>query len=132
MLSQAYPRARCVEASDGRGALELLFASAFDLILLDVCMPGVGGIEVLKQVRHRWPETPVLAMSSCPESLFGDRCRKYGASGYLTKHLAPELLGEAVTRVLAGGTYFNPAQARPVGARTRRGPPRGRPDGRIR
>ena len=111
ILAEEYPRAKFEEASDGNEALKLLGAKPWDLVLLDVCLPGMSGLDVLKQIRQHWPKTPVLALSYYPESLYGIRTLRSGAAGYVTKQCAPEILAGAVKKVLAGGKYVSPALA---------------------
>jgi len=111
MLAEEYPRAQFGEAVDGNEALSLLDSRAWDLVLLDVSMPRLSGLDVLKQIRQTLPRTPVLALSCHPESLYGIRTLRSGASGYITKDSAPEVLTRAVKKVLGGGKYVSPALA---------------------
>jgi DNA-binding NarL/FixJ family response regulator len=111
ILAEAYPRAHFGEASNGQEALHLLASKPWDLVLLDVCLPGISGLDVLKQIRQHSPRLPVLALSYYPESLYGIRILKSGASGYITKQSAPEVLAAAVRKVLGGGRYVSPSLA---------------------
>jgi DNA-binding NarL/FixJ family response regulator len=99
------------EARDGQEALEKARSGSWDLILLDIAMPGQNGLEVLKQLRAAHPRTPVLIMSMHPEDQYGVRVLKGGAAGYLTKDSAPELLETAIRKVLAGGKFISPELA---------------------
>lgn len=76
-----------------------------DVLVLDIEMPGKNGIEVLKQMRALYPKLRVLMLSMHPEDQYALRAMKAGASGYLTKKSAPDLLVEAV-RVIHGGKKF--------------------------
>ena len=75
------------------------------LVLLDISMPGKGGLEVLKQLKTEFPKTPVLILSVYPESQYAVRFIKAGASGYLTKESSIDTLLDAVRKVAQGGNY---------------------------
>ena len=74
-------------------------------------MPGRSGIDLLAEIKHRWPKLPVLIMSLHAEEHFAVRALRAGASGYLTKAAAPEALIEAVQKVTRGGRYISEAVA---------------------
>ncbi len=95
------------EACDGREAIEMVRAHACDLVVLDVTMPGMNGLEVLKHLQHERPRLPVLVLSVHPEDQLALRVLKAGAAGYMTKESAPEELVKAVRRVVAGGRYVS-------------------------
>jgi two-component system invasion response regulator UvrY len=95
------------EAGDGNEALNLLKSNDFDIILLDISLPGRSGLEVLQTVKERWPSTNVLMLSMLPQEQYALRAIKLGASGYLTKDTASEELLLAVRRVSAGGKYIS-------------------------
>jgi two-component system, NarL family, invasion response regulator UvrY len=99
------------EAGDGAEALGLIDAGDFNMVLLDLSMPGMSGLEVLSQIRTRRPQLPVLVLSAYPEAEFAVRIIKAGASGYLNKHLAPEELVTAIRRVMSGRKYIGPEVA---------------------
>jgi two-component system invasion response regulator UvrY len=99
------------EAGTGLEALRLIDTGEFNLLLLDLSMPGISGLEVLGQIRTRWPQLPVLVLSAHPEAEFAVRIIKAGASGYLNKHLAPEELVTAIRRVMTGRKYIGSAVA---------------------
>jgi DNA-binding NarL/FixJ family response regulator len=98
-------------ASDSREALGLLREQEWDLVLLDINMPGCGGLEVLEESKRLQPKTPVLILSAYPEEEFAIRAFKLGASGYLNKQSAFDELIAAVKKVLAGGKYVTAALA---------------------
>lgn len=95
------------EAVNGQQVLELVHNTDYDLILLDIAMPGRGGIDTLKQLKIEKPEIPVLILSMYPEDQYAVRAIKAGASGYLTKESAPEELIGAIKKVAQGGKYVS-------------------------
>lgn len=80
----------------------------YDLVLLDITMPGMSGLDILKQLKIEKPGLPVLILSIHSEDQYAVRALKAGASGYLTKASAPDKLIEAVRKVLSGGRYVSP------------------------
>ncbi|MBZ0238982.1 MAG: response regulator transcription factor [Deltaproteobacteria bacterium] len=102
------------EVGDGDQALALLAeteARPFDVVVLDLSMPGRSGIDLLAEVKHRYPKLPVLIMSLHGEEQFAVRSLRAGASGYLTKTAAPELLVVAVQKLARGGRYISESLA---------------------
>ena len=95
------------EAVNGQQVLDLVHKTDYDLILLDIAMPGRGGIDTLKQLKIEKPEIPVLILSMYPEDQYALRAIKAGASGYLTKESAPEELIGAIKKVARGGKYVS-------------------------
>ncbi len=95
------------EAATGQQAMELLRKKQFDLLILDINMPGRGGLDILKNVRASFPGTHVLIVSGFPERQYAVNVLKAGASGYLSKESAPEELIRAVQLVLAGRRYVS-------------------------
>ena len=95
------------EASTGQQAMELLRQQRFDLLILDINMPGRGGLDILKNVRASYPETRVLIVSGFPEQQYAVNVLKAGASGYMSKESAPEELLKAVQIVLSGRRYVS-------------------------
>lgn len=95
------------EAQDGAEALELLRGRTFDVIVLDIQMPGRGGLEILKEVRRLNPEVGVLMLSMHPVDQFAVRAIKAGALGYLTKERTPYELIDAIRTVAAGRRYID-------------------------
>src|SRR6185295_4737853 len=73
------------EAETSQSALELVMAQDWDIVLLDINIPGRSGLDVLEEIKHRRPRTPVLVLSAYPEEEFAVRSLKLGASGYLNK-----------------------------------------------
>jgi len=99
------------EASNADEALAVLSTSAYDTIVLDLSMPGRDGFDLLGEIKHRVPATPVLIMSLHSEDQFALRALRAGAAGYLAKSAAPEELVAAVTKVVRGGRYISEAVA---------------------
>ena len=99
------------EASNGHELLKLIRKGGIDAVLLDITMPGLMGIDVLKQIRVENSELPILVLSMHPEEEYAIRVLRAGASGYLTKAAAPEQLLGAIRKVFRGGRYVSPALA---------------------
>jgi len=99
------------EAGDGNEALMLLKKDVFDIVLLDISLPGKSGLEVLQSVKEKWPSTNVLMLSMHPQEQYALRALKLGAAGYLTKETASEELLLAVKRVSEGGKYISQSLA---------------------
>ena len=99
------------EAANGREVLEKLRAESWDVLVLDITMPGRSGLDILKDIRQIKPSLPVLILSMHAEEQFATRMIKAGASGYLNKESAPEELVKAIRKVYGGGKYVSAAQA---------------------
>lgn len=100
------------EAANGFEALrKIRDEGPWDVLLLDVSMPGKNGIDTLKQIKGETPRLPVLVLSMYPEDQYGVRLLKAGAAGYLTKESAPEQLVSAIRTVSAGRKYISPGVA---------------------
>jgi two-component system, NarL family, invasion response regulator UvrY len=107
ILAKSFPGTDVDEAADGRQALALAEKGSYALVLLDISMPGRGGLEVLKEVKRQRPGVPVLVLSMHPEEEYAVRAFRAGASGYLTKDSAADELVQAVRTVLAGRRYLS-------------------------
>jgi two-component system invasion response regulator UvrY len=97
------------EASRGQEVLDKIEKNDYDLILLDIAMPGLSGLETLKLIKGRKPKMKVLILSMYPEEQYAVRAIKAGASGYITKAGASEELLGAIRKVLSGGKYITPS-----------------------
>jgi DNA-binding NarL/FixJ family response regulator len=95
------------EAGDSYEVIDNIRKNDYDLVLLDIAMPGKDGLEALKQIKTEKPKLPVLILSMFPEEQFALRALKSGASGYLTKESIPEELLKAIQKVLRGGKYVS-------------------------
>jgi two-component system, NarL family, invasion response regulator UvrY len=99
------------EAADSNEVLELAGQQDWDIVILDITMPGRGGLDVLKELRQNYPGLPVLILSIHPEDQYAVRALKAGAAGYLTKESAPEELIRAMRTVLKGKKYISSSLA---------------------
>lgn len=95
------------EASNGNELIAKIRKSHYDVILLDIQMPGMIGIEILKQIKAENKEIPVLVLTMYPEDMYAVRALKAGASGYLTKLTVSEKLVDAIKKVYKGGKYIS-------------------------
>ena len=111
ILADHCPSATFGEASSAHSALELAWREKWDVVLLDVSMPGRGGLEVLKDLRKSFPKLPVLVVSMHPEEQFALRVLKLGACGYVRKDSAGHELTKAVDAALRGSRYITPSIA---------------------
>ncbi|MGX5729560.1 response regulator [Pseudoxanthomonas beigongshangi] len=107
------------EAEGGAELLERLAASPVDVVLSDIRMPGVDGIEALQQLRGRGDRTPVLLLTTFDDGDLLLRAADAGAQGFLLKDAAPEDLRAAIRRVAEGDTLLQPVSTEPVRARYR-------------
>lgn len=101
----------CGEAANAPDALVELRRRSFDLLLLDVSLPGRTGLELLKMIKAELPTLPVLILSAYTEDQYAVRALRDGADGYLNKESAPDLLVTAIRKVASGGKYVSPAMA---------------------
>lgn len=95
--------------TNGTDAKNWLGNNECDVAMLDIAMPGVNGIDLLKHLRKEKPKLPVLILSSYPEDQYAVRLIKAGATGYLNKECAPEEVVSAVNSVMKGNRYISPA-----------------------
>ena len=95
------------QAGNAEEVLSLFKSVRFDMVLLDISLPGRSGLEVLQTLKQKWPATNVLMLSMHPQEQYAIRALKLGASGYLTKDAAAEELLIAVRKVSAGGRYIS-------------------------
>jgi DNA-binding NarL/FixJ family response regulator len=93
------------EAINGREVLAKITENGYDVVVLDIAMPDFSGMDILKEIKREKPELPVLMLSIYPEEQYAVRALKAGASGYLTKKVAPKELIQAIRKVYSGGKY---------------------------
>ncbi|MGH7996243.1 MAG: response regulator [Opitutaceae bacterium] len=111
ILAAEFKRASFGEAANAQQTLEHVWKEDWDVVVLDLSMPGRSGLEVLKEIKQSRPSLPVVMLSMHPEDQFAVRLLKAGAAGYMTKESAPEELVGAVRKAMAGGRYVSPALA---------------------
>ena len=99
------------EAENSGRLMELLEKEKWSLVVLDINMPGKSGLEALKDIKHLYPDLPVLILSMFSEDQYGLRAIKAGASGYLKKVSAPTELVTAIRKIVLGGKYINQSLA---------------------
>jgi two-component system invasion response regulator UvrY len=103
ILVDAFPGTHFSEASNGDEVLTQLLISQPEVLLLDINMPGRSGFEVLKDVKHIYPQLPVIMVSVQAESQYALRCLRAGAAEYVNKNSASEELAPAIKKILASG-----------------------------
>jgi two-component system, NarL family, invasion response regulator UvrY len=102
------------EATNGHEVFERLERTSIDAVVLDLSMPGIEGLEILKQIRQDHPRLPVLVLTMHSENQFAIRALKAGAAGYLTKDTAPAELIGALRHIVAGGRFISPLVAEAI------------------
>lgn len=121
VVAESLPDATFGDAANGEEALRMARTANWDIVVLDISLPGKNGLEVLKELRAAQPELPVLVLSMHPEEQFAVRVLRAGAAGYLTKRTATKDLVTAVRKVLAGGRYVSASLAERLAARVQAG-----------
>ena len=126
VLADAPDIAVVAEAASGPEVLQQVATTPPDVVLLDIALPGLDGLEVLQALRRERPGIAVLMLSTYPENQYAARCIKLGAAGYLNKSTDPDDLIAAVRKAAAGGIYVNAAAGEALahalgGARARQG-----------
>ncbi len=99
------------EAANSAEVFSLLQKGKWDILILDINMPGVSGLEALKRIKSDYPHLPVLILSMYSEDQYGIRAFQSGADGYLEKISAPEELVKAIRKIVNGGKYLRPTLA---------------------
>lgn len=105
-LAPNFPHASYSEASNAAEVLQLIHQNRFDLLILDISLPGRNGLDVLKEVKLYYPGTPVIIFSMYPEDQFAVRSIRDGASAYLTKDIPAKELAFAIRQILNGEKYI--------------------------
>lgn len=109
-LTRAFPEVEIGEADQYIEIFKLINQSKWDLVILDVNLPGKNGIEILKEIKGNYPDTRVIIFSMYPEDQFAVRAIKAGASAYLTKEMNSAEIIEAVRKILKGERYLTQVQ----------------------
>lgn len=107
ILSDEFTDLMAVEASDATATLDLLTQSSWDLVLLDLNMPGKDGLELLGDIKRLRPNTPVIILTVASESIYAAKAVQQGASGFINKRDAADELVTSVRQVLAGKNHFS-------------------------
>ena len=106
-ISEAFPKVTFGEAKTALETLEHVRLHDWEIVILDISMPGKSGLDILNDLKRMRPKLPILLLSMHPEEQYARRALKSGASGYLTKESVPEELKLAVKRIAAGGRYVS-------------------------
>jgi DNA-binding NarL/FixJ family response regulator len=107
LLSMEADLTVCAEAQDAAQAMHALERLQPDLVLMDMSLPGKGGLELLKDFRALSPQTPVLMISMHDETLYAERVIRAGGRGYIMKQEGPERIIQGIRKVLAGGIFVS-------------------------
>jgi DNA-binding NarL/FixJ family response regulator len=121
IIKERWPDAEAIEASKDAEVFQAVETHSLDFMVLDLSMPGRGGLDILKQLKSNGLKFPVLILSMHPEEQYAVRVLRAGASGFLNKDSAPELLINALERVLAGRKYVSDAVAEQLASGTQYG-----------
>jgi RNA polymerase sigma factor (sigma-70 family) len=105
ILAMKIPGLQLAEAVDGATAIDCLREGAFDLVLLDLTLPGTSGLSLLRRLRREFTAVPILVVSMHPADQFAQRALQAGAAGYVAKDSDPDEVVRAVTTALAGGCH---------------------------
>ena len=111
VISKASDMQVADEAVNGQEALSKVAEQKFDVVVLDVGMPGRDGLEILKDIHKDFPKLPVLVLSMYPEDQVAIRALNAGASGYMNKETAPKELVNAIRKIFLGGKYVSESLA---------------------
>jgi DNA-binding NarL/FixJ family response regulator len=111
IVKKAFDMVMVDEASNGQEVLERVLKNDYDVVLLDISMPGRSGLDILKELKGQKPKLSVLVLSIYPEEQYAVRVLKAGASGYLTKESAQDELISAIQKVSTGRKYITPSLA---------------------
>jgi DNA-binding NarL/FixJ family response regulator len=103
VVKEGFPDADVVEAEGANAALDVMRSKAADLALVDVRMPDLDGLELLRAMKLEWPDVPVIMLSTYENAPYVKRALADGAAGYLLKDATPEDLGQAITVAISGG-----------------------------
>ena len=107
LLSGQYQGLQIGEAADAREGLDAVAKKGWDLVIVDISMPGRNGLELIQEIKREKPNLPVLVVSAHSEKDYALRAFKLGASGYVSKQSAPDVLVTAVERLLSGRRYVS-------------------------
>ena len=120
-IAEAFPKVTFGEAKSAAEVLEGVRLHTWDIVILDISMPGRSGLDILDDLKRLRPALPILLLSMHPEEQYARRALKAGASGYLTKESVPEELKLAVRKIAGGGRYVSATLAEKLAHDLRRG-----------
>jgi len=124
LLAEEFPDCEVVEAATGEDAVRTFAEGSWDLVVLDLAMPGRGGLDALKGIQHQRPQVPVLVLSAHAEDQYAIRALRAGARGYVTKQSASDELVLAARKLLAGTPYVSASLAEHLASLLTRTPER--------
>lgn len=107
ILEEEFDKITVDEAGSGRDGIDQIRENMPEAVVLDISLPDMNGLEVLKRIRMHWPKLPVLILSIYGEDQYGVRMIRAGASGYLAKSVAPERLISALKKIIGGQRYIS-------------------------
>ena len=116
ILLEGFPGALVEEVGDAEDLIKNIVKSEWDVVISDLSMPGRSGLDALQQIKQLHPNLPVLILSIHPEEQYALRVLKAGASGYLSKDMAPDELVNAVKKVMLGKKYITASVAEKLAA----------------
>ena len=116
ILLEGFPSAYVEEVGDAEDLIKQVIKSEWDVVISDLSMPGRSGLDALQQIKQLHPNLPVLILSIHPEEQYALRVLKAGASGYLSKDMAPDELVNAVKKVMLGKKYITASVAEKLAA----------------
>ena len=114
LLSREFPSLAIETASDGNLAIKKIWSNPYDIVILDISLPGRDGLFVLKKVKEIRPKTPVIVFSALPEELYGPRVIRAGAAAFIQKTQPEEEFLKAMASVLEGGRYISRSLAEKI------------------
>jgi two-component system invasion response regulator UvrY len=120
-IGEAFPKVTFGEAKSALEAVESVRLQNWDILILDISMPGKSGLDILDDLKRLRPKLPILLLSMHPEEQYARRALKAGASGYLTKESVPDELKLAVRKIVAGGRYVSATLAERLASDLRSG-----------
>ena len=120
-IGEAFPKVTFGEAKSAQETVALVSRQDWEIVILDISMPGLSGLDILDDLRRLRPKLPVLFLSMHPEEQYARRVLKSGAAGYLTKDSIPDELKDAVRRILLGGRYVSATLAEKLAFDLRKG-----------
>ena len=111
ILDETSDMSICDEASNGYELLEKLRSNKYDMVILDISMPGKDAIDILKEIKTTWEQMPVAIFSMNPDEVYAVRMIRNGASAYINKETHPQQIVEILRTVLSGKKYFSQQQS---------------------